>query len=311
MPEASIPSPTVSYFKLGPLTIHFYALTMLCAIIFAVLILARRWKKWGGTFDQVLDFTMAAVPCGLVAARIYNCLTVPWDYFPPTGSLINIFKVWNGGMAIFGSLIGGAVAVVLVGKHKKIPSLLLADAVTPGLLVAQAFGRLGNWFNQELYGLPTTWPIGLKLNSAKAIGKFEACYTDLPCPDPQTHLFQPTFLYSIILCLTGAVLLTILGNRFQRSLKSGQIFCLYLMYYGAGRAVIEEIRINSSLYFLGLRINTWAAIICAFLGAGLFFYLSKRGLSRDKAMGILALATKRDKEREESERKRKSKSKGR
>ncbi|MBQ1348084.1 MAG: prolipoprotein diacylglyceryl transferase, partial [Aeriscardovia sp.] len=134
MPEASIPSPTVSYFKLGPLTIHFYALTMLCAIVFAVLILTLRWKRWGGTFDQVLDFTLAAVPCGLVAARIYNCLTVPWDYFPPTGNPINILKVWNGGMAIFGSLMGGAIAIALVGKHKKIPSLLLADAVAPGLL---------------------------------------------------------------------------------------------------------------------------------------------------------------------------------
>lgn len=304
MPEASIPSPTVSFFKIGPLTIHFYALTMLCAIIFAVLILSRRWKRWGGTFDQVLDFTLASVPLGLIAARIYNCLTVPWDYFPPTGSPVNILKVWHGGMAIFGSLIGGAVAVAIVGRHKKIPALLLADAVAPALLVAQAFGRLGNWFNQELYGLPTTWPIGLKLNSADAIGKLETCYTDLPCPDPQTHLFQPTFLYSIILCLTGAVLLTIFGNRFQKHLKSGQIFCLYLMYYGVGRALIEEIRINSSLYFLGLRINTWAAIICALLGAGLFFYLSKKGRSRKEALEILSFATEKEKTKEVEDRNR-------
>ena len=303
MPEASIPSPTVSYFKLGPLTVHFYALTMLCAIVFAVLILTLRWKRWGGTFDQVLDFTLAAVPCGLVAARIYNCLTVPWDYFPPTGSPINILKVWNGGMAIFGSLMGGAIAIALVGKHKKIPSLLLADAVAPGLLVAQAFGRLGNWFNQELYGLPTTWPIGLKLNGANAIGKFETCYTDLPCPDPQTHLFQPTFLYSIILCLSGAILLTIFGNRFQKKLKTGQIFALYLMYYGVGRAVIEEIRINSSIYFLGLRINTWAAIVSVILGVILFIYLSKRGKSRKDAIEVLSVATQKEKEKEDRDRK--------
>lgn len=306
MPEAAIPSPTVSFFKLGPLTIHFYAITMLCAIIFAVLILTRRWKRWGGTFDQVLDFALAAVPCGLIAARIYNCLTVPWDYFPPTGSPINILKVWHGGMAIFGSLIGGAIAVAVTGKLKKIPSFLLADAAAPALLVAQAFGRLGNWFNQELYGFPTTWPIGLKLNSADAIGKFETCYTDLPCPNPQTHLFQPTFLYSIILCLVGAVLLTVFGNRFQNSLKSGQIFCLYLMYYGAGRAGIEEIRINSSLYFLGLRINTWAAIICALLGAGLFFYLAKRGRSRKRALELLSFATEKEKEKQNRDRKKKS-----
>lgn len=303
MLEASIPSPTVSYFKLGPLTIHFYALTMLCAIVFAVSILTLRWRRWGGTFDQVLDFTLAAVPCGLVAARIYNCLTVPWDYFPPTGSPINILKVWNGGMAIFGSLMGGAVAIVFVSRCKKIPSLLLADAVAPGLLVAQAFGRLGNWFNQELYGLPTTWPIGLKLNGANAIGKFETCYTNLACPDPQTHLFQPTFLYSIILCLSGAILLTIFGNRFQKKLKTGQIFALYLMYYGAGRAVIEEIRINSSIYFLGLRINTWAAIVSVILGVILFIYLSKRGKSRKDAIEILSVATQKEKAKEDRDRK--------
>lgn len=293
---AYIPSPTVSYFKIGPFTIRFYALTMMCSIWFAVWILTHRWRKLGGTFEQVTDIAVAAVPLGLIGARIYNCLTVPFDYFGPTGSLINILKIWRGGMAIFGALLGGFLGAAIMCHHRKIPVLLLGDAVAPGLLIAQSFGRLGNWINQELYGLPTTWPWGLKLNSANAIGKYETCYENSPCPDPQTTLFQPTFLYSIIWCLLGAALIVHFGNKYANRLKGGQIFAAYLIWYGIGRAAIEQIRINSSAYFLGVRINTWIAGVTALVGIVLYSELQRSGLSRASLQRKLALVTQRDRQ---------------
>lgn len=150
---AYIPSPGFSKFSIGPVTIHMYAICILTGIIFAVWILTVRWKKNGGTFDQVLDTTLVAVPCGLVGARLYHCITTPDIYFPPTGNLINILKVWEGGMAIFGGIGVGALAAFLWCRHRRYPFALLADCIAPALMVAQAIGRLGNWFNQELYGM--------------------------------------------------------------------------------------------------------------------------------------------------------------
>ena len=201
---AYIPSPGFSKFSIGPVTIHMYAICILTGIIFAVWILTVRWKKNGGTFDQVLDTTLVAVPCGLVGARLYHCITTPDIYFPPTGNLINILKVWEGGMAIFGGIGVGALAAFLWCRHRRYPFALLADCIAPALMVAQAIGRLGNWFNQELYGMPTTLPWGLKLNDADAIGKSEICYNGQACPTGT--LFHPTFLYEMIWNLIGAAI---------------------------------------------------------------------------------------------------------
>ena len=168
---AYIPSPGFSKFQIGPVTIRMYAVCILIGVCCAVWILTRRWKRAGGTFDQVLDLTLVTVPCGLVGARLYHCLSTPAMYFPPTGNPTSILKVWEGGMAIFGGIIGGALAAFLWCRHKRYPFALLLDCLAPGLLVAQAIGRLGNWFNQELYGKPTTLPWGLKLNEkSDAIG---------------------------------------------------------------------------------------------------------------------------------------------
>lgn len=142
-------------------------------------------------------------------------------------------------------------------------------------MVAQAIGRLGNWFNQELYGKPTTLPWGLKLNDADAIGKTEICYDGQACPTGT--LFHPTFLYEMIWNLIGAALIVWLGHRLASSLKAGQQFAMYLMWYGLGRTWIESIRINYSTIILGLRINVWTAILCFILGAILFVVLWRYG----------------------------------
>ncbi|WP_173552628.1 prolipoprotein diacylglyceryl transferase [Bifidobacterium merycicum] len=278
---ASIPSPGFSKFQIGPFTIRMYAVCILIGVCFAVWILTRRWKRAGGTFDQVLDLTLVTVPCGLVGARLYHCLSTPAMYFPPTGDPMSILKVWEGGMAIFGGIGVGALAAFLWCRHKHYPFALLLDCLAPGLLVAQAIGRLGNWFNQELYGKPTTLPWGLKLNeNSDAIGHSEVCYQGVACPSGT--LFHPTFLYEMIWNLIGAALIVWLGNRFADKLKAGQLAAMYMIWYGCGRSWIEEIRINYSTVILGIRTNTWTAILTALCGIVLFAVLRKYGKTYDE-----------------------------
>ena len=294
-----IPSPTFSYFTVGPLTIRMYAICILIGICVAVAILTKRWKRCGGTFDQVLDTTLVAVPCGLVGARLYHCITTPGQYFPPSGDLTNILKVWEGGMAIFGGISVGALAAFLWCRHRRYPFALLADAIAPALMVAQAIGRLGNWFNQELYGRPTTLPWGLKLNDADAIGKTEVCYDGQACPTGT--LFHPTFLYEMIWNLIGAALIVWIGHRLASTLKAGQQFAMYLMWYGLGRTWIESIRINYSTIVLGLRINVWTAILCFALGCALFAALWRYGSDRGPLVARLTDVTADELERAKAE----------
>ena len=296
---AYIPSPTFSQFQIGPLTIHMYAITMLTGMIVAVWILTHRWKKLGGTFDQVLDVALISIVFGLIGARIFHVLTVPNAYFPPNGDPSEILKVWHGGMAIFGALIGGSLAAGIWAHHKKYSLLLLADALAPGLLVAQAIGRLGNWFNQELYGMPTTLPWGLKLNSADAIGKSQQCYTGSTCP--AGTLFHPTFLYEMIWNLIGAAIIVWGLGKIASKLKVGMQMAFYLMWYGLGRSWIEMLRINLSSEILGIRTNVWAAIICIILGIALFCYLVFNGQSLKAARETLAKVTAADAAREAAE----------
>ncbi|MBM6699279.1 prolipoprotein diacylglyceryl transferase [Bifidobacterium pullorum subsp. saeculare] len=272
-----IPSPTFSKFQIGPVTIHMYAICILAGICLAVWILTTRWKRMGGTFDQVFDTTLVTVPCALVGARLYHCITTPSQYFPPTGDPVNILKVWEGGMAIFGGVGVGALAAFLWCRHRRYPYALLADCLAPGLMVAQAVGRLGNWFNQELYGKPTTLPWGLKLNDADAIGKTEICYDGAACPDPATTLFHPTFLYEALWNLAGAAAIVWIGHRLAARLKAGQQFAMYLMWYGLGRTWVENLRINYSTEILGVRTNVWTAVIVFALGAVLFVTLHRVG----------------------------------
>lgn len=287
---AYIPSPGFSKFQIGPVTIRMYAVCILIGVCCAVWILTRRWKRAGGTFDQVLDLTLVTVPCGLVGARLYHCLSTPAMYFPPTGNPTSILKVWEGGMAIFGGIIGGALAAFLWCRHKRYPFALLLDCLAPGLLVAQAIGRLGNWFNQELYGKPTTLPWGLKLNEkSDAIGHSEICYQGTACPSGT--LFHPTFLYEMIWNLIGAVLIVWIGNIYAKRLRAGQLAALYMVWYGCVRSWIEEIRINYSTVILGLRTNTWTAILVALCGVALFLVLKRYGKTYDELTAKLCAVT--------------------
>ena len=258
--SASIPSPEwsffdVNFFNLATFRIHAYALCILAGIILATIITSRRLTKRGAEPGVVLDIILWAVPLGIVGARIYHVLTHPGDYFFEGANLWEVFAIWNGGNAIFGSLIGGAVGAYIGCRMAGIRFWTFADAVAPALLVAQATGRLGNWFNHELFGLPTTLPWGLEIESGNAA---------FPVGLPADTLFHPTFLYEIIWNLIGVAVILYLERKFR--LRFGQTLGVYLIWYGLGRSFFESIRIDPSEIYFGIRTNVWAALAAIVLG---------------------------------------------
>lgn len=262
---ASIPSPSISYFDIGPLRIHIYALCIITGIVVAVLWTNRRLTKRGAEPWVVIDIALLAVPLAIVCARIYHVLT-HWDfYFGEGANPLSALYIWEGGIAIYGALIGGAVGAWLGCRWTGIRFWTFADALAPGLLLAQAIGRFGNWFNQELYGLPTDVPWGLEIdypNPAWPIGL------------PEGTLFHPTFLYEVVWNILGVVFLVWAGRQFR--LQWGRLFGLYLVWYSAGRIVWESIRIDPSEIFLGIRTNVWAAILGVVIGLVIFFVQKRR-----------------------------------
>ena len=280
MTLAYIPSPTISQFSIGPVTVHIYALCILMGIVLAVWITTTRWKKLGGNFDQVLDITLVSVPAGIIGARLYHIITTPERFFGPDGDWAEMFRIWNGGLGIWGGVLFGALAAWAWCRHKHYPMALLADAIAPGLLVAQAVGRLGNWFNQELYGAPTTLPWGLKLNmEGTAIGHSEQCYDGATCPSGT--LFHPTFLYEMIWNLIGAAIIVYIGSKAMKKLKAGSLFAVYIMWYTLGRTWIESLRIDYAHEFLGVRINVWVSMAVFVLGAVSFIVVQQMGKDTD------------------------------
>lgn len=280
MTLAYIPSPTISQFSIGPVTIHIYALCILMGIVLAVWITTTRWKKLGGNFDQVLDITLVSVPAGIIGARLYHIITTPERFFGPDGDWAEMFRIWNGGLGIWGGVLFGALAAWAWCRHKHYPMALLADAIAPGLLVAQAVGRLGNWFNQELYGAPTTLPWGLKLNmEGTAIGHSEQCYDGATCPGGT--LFHPTFLYEMTWNLIGAAIIVYIGSKAMKKLKAGSLFAVYIMWYTLGRTWIESLRIDYAHEFLGVRINVWVSMAVFVLGAVSFIVVQQMGKDTD------------------------------
>lgn len=256
----SIPTPDPEWQALeipvpwGTLTIQMYALFILTGIVIATIMTSRRLTKRGAEPGIVLDVVLWAVPLGIIGARIYHVLTHPDDYFAGQ-ELWRVIAIWEGGNAIYGSLIGGAVGVIIACRLTGLRFWSFADALAPGLLVAQAIGRLGNWFNAELYGWPTDLPWGLEIpfdNAAWPQGLAEGT------------LFHPTFLYEIIWNLVGVAVLLGLERFFR--LRWGMMFGAYLIWYGAGRAVFETIRVDPSEMFLGIRSNVWASFAAILIG---------------------------------------------
>lgn len=265
---ASIPSPPPEWaqIEIGPLTIHAYALCILAGIFAAVAITQRRLSKRGATKGVVLDIIIWAVPLGIVGARFYHVFTHAGDYFFPGANLLNIFAIWDGGNALYGSLLGGALGAYIGCRRAGIRLWSFADALAPAMLVAQAIGRIGNYFNHELFGVSTTLPWGLQILPSDPM---------FPPDLPAGTLFHPLFLYEIIWNLLGVAVLLILERRLQ--LRWGRLWALYLIWYGIGRSWLEMIRIDpTSNVLLGVPVNTWASIAAIALGVALFIVQTKR-----------------------------------
>jgi prolipoprotein diacylglyceryl transferase len=259
------PGPEWSSFSVGPFTVHAYALCILAGIIAATVMTSRRLTRRGAEPGVVLDIILWAVPLGIVGARIYHVLTHPGDYFYDGANLWDVFAIWKGGNAIFGALLGGAVGAYIGCRLSGIRFWSFADALAPGMLVAQAMGRLGNWFNHELFGLPTTLPWGLQIETSNAA---------FPVGLPEGTLFHPTFLYEMIWNVIGVAVILLLERKL--TLRWGKAFGVYLVWYGIGRSFFESIRVDPSEIFLGIRTNVWAAYAAILVGIILIIVQGRR-----------------------------------
>jgi prolipoprotein diacylglyceryl transferase len=275
-PLAYLPSPSVSGVHLGPLPIRFYALCMIAGIAFAVWLGERRWRAKGGEPHVVADIAIWAVPFGLVGARLYNVVTDPELYFPRGKDWVQVFYIWDGGLGVWGAIALGAVGAWIGARRRGIRVPALADALAPGILFAHAIARWGNWFNNELYGGPTSKPWGLTIHCMGSGMGSGSERVAVPCsgvPGTTTVLgtFQPTFLYESLWTTTMAFLLLWLDRRFQ--IGHGRLFALYVMAYTAGRGWIEALRTDYAHTFFGLRLNDWTSIL-VFTGALVYFLVS-------------------------------------
>jgi prolipoprotein diacylglyceryl transferase len=253
---AYIPSPARNELHLGPIPLRGYAFCIIIGVFLAVWLGGRRWQARGGQKTTVADIAVWAVPFGLVGGRLYHVITDYELYFGKGRDWVGAFKVWDGGLGIWGAIALGALGAWIGCRRRGIPLPAYADAIAPGIAFAQAIGRWGNWFNQELYGGPTKLPWALEIDPAHR-----------PPATPNIGLYQPTFLYESLWCIGVALLVLWADRRFR--LGHGRAFGLYVAAYTVGRFWIEHMRVDYAHHILGLRLNDWTAIIvfvCAVIG---------------------------------------------
>ena len=259
--SAFIPSPPVNGLHIGPFDVHVYGLMYVVGITLAVIITARRWRAAGGEPGLVTSMVLWAVPAGILGARLYFDLTTPFDmprhWWGP-------FAVWDGGLGVWGGILAGALTGIWRVRRAGADWRLMADAAAPALLVAQAVGRIGNYFNQELYGKPSGLPWALEIAPAHRAAGYV-----------QYATFQPSFLYELIFDLALAAALTWLGHH--RDIRPPGLLALYVAGYSAFRIFEETIRIDSSAHFLGLRLNLYIAIAGTLAGTAWFTAIQHRG----------------------------------
>ena len=272
----SIPSPSEGVWYLGPLPLRGYALAIILGIVAAIWIGERRWVARGGKAGEIQDLAIWAVPFGLVGGRLYHVLTDSQLYFGEGGNPVEALYVWRGGLGVWGAIALGALGMVLGARRKGIKLLPVLDACAPGVLVAQAFGRWGNWFNQELFGKPTDLPWALEVSDGTAAN---AGY-------PPGTTFHPTFLYESLWCLAGFALLVWADRRFR--LGHGRVVALYIMVYTVGRVWIEYLRIDNVELddVLGLRFNVWTSIVLFVAGLVWFLWSARRHPGREEQVYV-------------------------
>jgi prolipoprotein diacylglyceryl transferase len=259
----SLPSPDSNILELGPISVRYYALSIILGVVIAVMVGSRRAQAMGAPKSLVSDVAVVAVPAGVIGGRIYHVVTSPDEYFGSGGDPLSALYIWEGGLGIWGAIgLGGLGAWVAFRYLKRrgevgISFAQFADAIAPGILFAQAIGRFGNWFNQELFGRPSDLPWALEI---------DARYR--PLEYGQFETFHPTFLYEAIWCTIVALLLIRLTTRL--SSNPGRIFALYVALYSFGRLLIEQLRIDEANEIFGFRLNTWTAVIAIVLALLVF-----------------------------------------
>ena len=267
---AAIPAPTISEIPFWPRPIQLYALCLITGAVAAFILGSRRWKNRGGHDGAIIDVGIIAVVFGIIGARLYHVFSSPDAYFGPgfdgTGDPLKILYIWNGGLGIWGAIALGAVGAWIACRIHGIRFSAFADVVAPGILLAQAIGRLGNYFNQELFGGPTEAPWGLTVDPD---------HPNFPAEFPADTLFHPTFLYEMVWSLVGVALLLLLDRRFP--LRRGMMVWLYVAWYTLGRTWIEMLRIDDAqlITFFGIeqRLNVWTSLAMFLLAIGFLVYL--------------------------------------
>ncbi|MCM2576510.1 prolipoprotein diacylglyceryl transferase [Streptomyces meridianus] len=260
MDLAFIPSPSTGVIHLGPIPLRGYAFCIIIGVFVAVWLGGRRWVARGGLPGTVADIAVWAVPFGLVGGRLYHVITSYQPYFGPGGNWVDAFKIWEGGLGIWGAVALGAVGAWIGARRRGVPLPAYADAVAPGIALAQAIGRWGNWFNQELYGKATDVPWALRIDADPTIGRAGGTY-------------HPTFLYECLWCIGVALLVIWADRRFR--LGHGRAFALYVAAYTVGRGWIEYLRIDEANHILGLRLNVWTSLV-VFVAAIAYLVISAK-----------------------------------
>lgn len=258
---ASLPSPADGSIDIGPVAVHVYGILLAVGVVVGSRMTERRWVRWGRNGHDWQDVVVWVVIGGVVGARLYHVAT---DSEKFRNDWLRVFEIWKGGLSIWGVVVGGLIAVLIVCRAKHMDTFLLTDAIVPGLLAAQAIGRWGNWFNQELFGEPTTLPWGLEIDSAHRPFGFQ-----------QYATFHPTFLYESLYCL--ALLALLLWGERRWRLRTGQLSAIYLATYCFGRFWFENLRIDEAKVIGPLRVNAWVSLIVMLAGVTWFVWAGRHG----------------------------------
>ena len=270
MIQLSIPSPSTGVIYLGSLPLRAYSLFIILGIFVAIWLGNKRWIAKGGKPGQVSDVALFAVPFGIIGGRIYHVATDWEKYFGSGQNWIDALKIWNGGLGIWGAILFGGVGAWIGCKYYKIYLPPFADAIAPGIIFAQAIGRLGNYFNQELFGKPTDLAWGLEIAEKFRPQGFESFAT-----------FHPTFLYEIIWNVLIGFGLIYLDRKYK--IGHGRLFALYVSLYSLGRLFIENLRIDEARLILGFRFNVFTSLV-VIVGGLIYFVISNRskpGIDRE------------------------------
>ncbi len=260
---ASIPSPSQGVWNIGPIPVRAYALCIVAGIFVAIWLGNRRWIARGGRPGTVADVAIWAVPFGIVGGRVYHVITDWQTYFSGGPKQpIDALKIWDGGLGIWGAVVLGGVGAWIGCRRRGIPLPPFGDAVAPGVAIAQALGRFGNYFNQELFGGPSDLPWAVEIDPKNRPPGFADVAT-----------YHPTFLYESLWCLAVAAVVIWADRRFR--MGHGRVFALYVLLYSVGRAWIESLRIDEAHHFFGIRLNVFTSLV-VILGALVYLVVSSR-----------------------------------